>query len=166
MCSTSPTVIFLLSIATAGQPSSCSYLTLCCRGGASVCTPPSGSHPCLCCSPPSLSAEVGHNFGAIHAFDYCGKDGWGDNQPVDYCKQTDNGCSQPNGYGFVPKCSSTPSAFGGGGGTIMSYCDEIGPGYIRNVAMTFGKNHPCECLAQGLRMVHVSVYIAHTAAAA
>lgn len=93
---------------------------------------------------PSSQAEVGHNFGAIHAFDYCGKDGWGDNTPVDYCKQSDNGCSQPNGYGIVPKCSSAPTAFGGGGGTIMSYCDEIAPNYIRNVAMTFGKNHPCE----------------------
>ncbi|PRW61051.1 Cytochrome c554 [Chlorella sorokiniana] len=91
----------------------------------------------------NFAHEVGHNFGAIHAFDYCGKDGWGDNTPVDYCKKSDNGCSQPNGYGFVPKCSSTPTAFGGGGGTIMSYCDEIGPGYIKNVAMTFGKNHPC-----------------------
>lgn len=126
---------------------------------------------------PSSQAEVGHNFGAIHAFDYCGKDGWGDNTPVDYCKQSDNGCSQPNGYGIVPKCTSAPTAFGGGGGTIMSesgtaaflteasstcpmqqielclftiplpsagYCDEIAPNYIRNVAMTFGKNHPCE----------------------
>ena len=65
-------------------------------------------------------AEVGHNFGAIHAFDYCGKDGWGDNTPVDYCKQSENGCSQPNGYGIVPKCSAKPTAFGGGGGTIMS----------------------------------------------
>lgn len=76
----------------------------------------------LHCDCTSTCAEVGHNFGAIHAFDYCGKDGWGDNTPVDYCKQSDNGCSQPNGYGFVPKCSSTPSAFGGGGGTIMSEC--------------------------------------------
>lgn len=55
-------------------------------------------------------------------------------------------CPQPNGYGILPNCTAKPTAFGGGPGTIMGYCDEIGPGYINNVAMTFGLNHPCEWL--------------------
>ena len=45
--------------------------------------------------------------------------------------------------GVLPKCSGKVTAFGGGAGTIMGYCDEIGPGYIKNVAMTLGLNHPC-----------------------
>lgn len=55
-------------------------------------------------------------------------------------------CPQPNGYGILPNCTAKPTAFGGGPGTIMGYCDEIAPGYINNVAMTFGLNHPCEWL--------------------
>ena len=55
-------------------------------------------------------------------------------------------CPQPNGFGILPNCTAKPTAAGGGPGTIMGYCDELKPDYEKNVALTFGLNHPCEWL--------------------
>jgi hypothetical protein len=92
--------------------------------------------------PYNFAHELGHNFGSSHTHDFCGDKAWGDPNPIDYCIETDNNCVQP-WVGVLPKCTAPPTAFGGGAGTIMGYCDEIGPGFIKNIAMTLGLNHPC-----------------------
>ena len=85
-----------------------------------------------------VSHEIGHNFNSPHTQDYCNYGGSPD--PVDRCYQ---GCA---GAGIgLPTCTATPSAFGGGKGTIMSYCHQVGGGYA-NIAMTFGQGHPCGTL--------------------
>ncbi|HWP65091.1 MAG TPA: M12 family metallo-peptidase [Candidatus Limnocylindria bacterium] len=82
-----------------------------------------------------VSHELGHNFSSPHTHDYCN---YGGNvEPVDRCYQ---GCAG-TGTG-LPACTATPTAFGGGKGTIMSYCHLLSGGY-RNIAMTFGQGHPC-----------------------
>jgi hypothetical protein len=82
-----------------------------------------------------VSHELGHNFSSPHTHDYCNYGGSA--EPIDRCYQ---GCAG-TGTG-LPSCSASPTAFGGGTGTIMSYCHLLGGGY-GNIAMTFGQNHPC-----------------------
>ncbi|PRW56905.1 phosphoglucomutase PGM3 isoform B [Chlorella sorokiniana] len=98
----------------------------------------------------NFAHEVGHVFGAPHTHEFCNI--LGNPNTVDDCVRSEGypylgqwkaRCPQPNGVGILPTCTGKPTAFGGGSGTIMGYCDEIRPGYIDNVAMTFGLNHPC-----------------------
>ncbi len=88
--------------------------------------------------------EIGHNFNSLHTHEYCGVDGI--QEPVDRCwpKAGPNPVScdgQPSG--FLPSCSSPPSAFDGGPGTIMSYCHQHHPGGMANIALTLGMGHTC-----------------------
>jgi hypothetical protein len=82
-----------------------------------------------------VSHELGHNFSSPHTHDYCNYGG--NAQPVDRCYQ---GCA--GGGTGLPSCSAPPTAFGGGSGTIMSYCHLLAGGY-GNIAMTFGQAHTC-----------------------
>ncbi len=80
-----------------------------------------------------LAHELGHNFGSPHTHEYCSIGG--SDEPVDRCA---SGCAGP-ALG-MPTCDAPPTAFGGGAGTIMSYCGHF------NDAMTFGRDHPCGTL--------------------
>ena len=82
-----------------------------------------------------VSHEIGHNFNSPHTQDYCNYGG--NAQPVDRCYQ---GCAGP--ATGLPSCTTAPTAFGGGHGTIMSYCHQLSGGYA-NIAMTFGQGHTC-----------------------
>ncbi len=66
----------------------------------------------------------------------CGAYAMGNPLPIDNCVASENRCNGTAGR--LPKCSGTVYAMGGGPGTIMSYCDQLGPYYIKNVALTFG----------------------------
>lgn len=97
----------------------------------------------------NFAHEVGHIFGAPHTHEFCNI--LGNPNTVDDCARSDgypylgqwkSSCPQPNGYGKLPNCTAQPTAFGGGPGTIMSYCDMVN-GRIQDVSMTLGLNHPC-----------------------
>lgn len=82
-----------------------------------------------------VSHELGHNFGSLHTHEYCGIGGEPD--PVDRC--TDSCAGPATG---LPSCTEEPTAFGGGPGTLMSYCHHQG-GYADTLSLTFGLDHPC-----------------------
>ncbi|KAI7839083.1 hypothetical protein COHA_007225 [Chlorella ohadii] len=107
----------------------------------------------------SVLHELGHNFNSPHTQDYCGIGG--NPNTVDNCVPSGRGCSQAQQY-VLPTCTATPTAFGGGPGTLMSYCHMLRGGSNNVVrfkavhlprcpcmhcvvahALTFGKNHPC-----------------------
>ncbi|MCC7219371.1 MAG: zinc-dependent metalloprotease, partial [Candidatus Contendobacter sp.] len=84
-----------------------------------------------------VTHEIGHNFSSPHTHCYGGIGG--NSNPVDACWNSENGCW--SGATSLPGVNSlTGGTSGGGNGTIMSYCHQLGGG-LSNIALTFGQNH-------------------------
>jgi Metallo-peptidase family M12/Divergent InlB B-repeat domain len=85
-----------------------------------------------------VSHELGHLFNSPHTHQYCNIGG--SPNPIDQCA---DGCA---GVATgLPSCSSPTPLFNGGPGTIMSWC-HVQPGWVSNIALTFGEGHTCGTL--------------------
>jgi hypothetical protein len=85
-----------------------------------------------------VAHEIGHNFGSLHTHCYNGIGG--EANPVDGCYDWEPGCWA--GATGLPGLNSLSGGVSGGRtGTVMSYCGQL-PGYLGNIAWTFGLGHP------------------------
>lgn len=98
-----------------------------------------------------VTHEIGHNFNSPHTHDY--EDIGNNSNPVDVCTS-----------GYLPGVNSlTGGTPGAGNGTIMSYCHLLG-GWMSNLALKFGLNHPYGIAANRVSS-HISSYVAQVAGA-
>ena len=85
-----------------------------------------------------VTHEIGHNFSSPHT--HCYGNIGGNSNPVDAC-YVESGTDCWSGATSLPGVNSlTGGTSGGGNGTIMSYCHQLGGG-LSNIALTFGQNH-------------------------
>lgn len=85
----------------------------------------------------AVAHEIGHNFNSPHT--HCYAQVFGNASDVDHCYGAESGCYR--GPSVLPGIGSVSGGSAGqGGGSIMSYCHLIAPGF-RNLSYSFGQGH-------------------------